>query len=77
MLEAGIGRAHNIALTSLSHFILPGDTAGSSHYWYEDIIMPEVVVKNGYIDVPQEIGIGYTPNRAVIDKLTISKEVYQ
>jgi len=78
MLEAGIGRAHNIALTSLSHFMLPGDTAGSSHYWYEDIINPEVIVKNGYIDVPQEkIGIGYTINRALIDKLTISKEVYQ
>jgi len=77
MLEAGIGRAHNIALTSLSNFILPGDTAGSSHYWYEDIIDPEVIVKDGYIDVPQEIGIGYTPNMAVIEKLTISKEVYQ
>jgi len=77
MLEAGIGRAHNIALTSLSNFILPGDTAGSSHYWYEDIIVPEVIVKDGYIDVPQEIGIGYTPNMAVIEKLTINKEVYQ
>ena len=37
MLEAGIGRAHNIALTSLSNFVLPGDTAGSSHYFEEDI----------------------------------------
>src|SRR5699024_3699779 len=33
MLEAGVGRAHNIALTTLSQFVLPGDTAGSSHYW--------------------------------------------
>ncbi|WP_342504368.1 o-succinylbenzoate synthase [Lysinibacillus sp. FSL L8-0126] len=77
MLEAGIGRAHNIALTSLSHFILPGDTAGSSHYWYEDIIDPEVVVKDGYIEVSQSVGIGYAPNMAIIDKLTISTEVYQ
>ncbi|KUF31097.1 MULTISPECIES: o-succinylbenzoate synthase [Lysinibacillus] len=77
MLEAGIGRAHNIALTSLSHFILPGDTAGSSHYWYEDIIDPEVVVKDGYIEVSQSVGIGYAPNMTIIDKLTISTEVYQ
>jgi len=76
MLEAGIGRAHNIALTSLSNFILPGDTAGSSHYWYEDIITPEVVVEDGYISVPQTIGIGYIPNLKVIEKLTISKKVY-
>src|SRR5699024_8156310 len=36
MLEAGVGRAHNIALTSLAQFVLPGDTAGSSHYWHQD-----------------------------------------
>lgn len=77
MLEAGIGRAHNIALTSLTNFILPGDTAGSSRYWYEDIITPEVIVEDGYIHVPQTAGIGYTPNMKVIDKLTISKKVYQ
>ncbi|MDM5250621.1 MULTISPECIES: o-succinylbenzoate synthase [unclassified Lysinibacillus] len=77
MLEAGIGRAHNIALTSLANFILPGDTAGSSHYWYEDIISPEVFVEDGYIHVPQTIGIGYTPNMQVIDKLTFNKKVYQ
>ncbi|MGN4123887.1 o-succinylbenzoate synthase [Lysinibacillus sphaericus] len=77
MLEAGIGRAHNIALTSLANFVLPGDTAGSSHYWYEDIITPEVVVENGYIRVPQCSGIGYMPNMDVIDKLTISKKIYR
>src|SRR5699024_10977535 len=44
MLEAGVGRAHNIALTSLNGFTMPGDTAGSQSYWYKDIITPEVVV---------------------------------
>jgi len=77
MLEAGIGRAHNIALTSLTNFILPGDTAGSSHYWYEDVIIPEVVVEDGYIHVPKSIGIGYEPNMKVIDQLTISKKTYR
>ena len=77
MLEAGIGRAHNVALTSLANFILPGDTAGSNHYWYEDIIQPEVVVKDGFIRVPQGVGIGYTPNIDVIENLTITKKVYK
>ncbi|MCK9912230.1 o-succinylbenzoate synthase, partial [Microbacteriaceae bacterium K1510] len=44
MLESGIGRAHNVAITSLPNFKLPGDTAGSSRYWHEDIIDPEVTV---------------------------------
>ncbi|WP_249870617.1 o-succinylbenzoate synthase [Oceanobacillus saliphilus] len=59
MLESGVGRAHNIALTTLNQFVLPGDTAGSSKYWEKDIIKPEVVVENGIIQVPEQPGIGY------------------
>lgn len=60
MLEAGIGRAHCVALTTLSNFTLPGDTAASSNYWYEDLIEPEVTVQDGFIYVPNQVGIGYT-----------------
>ena len=38
MLEAGIGRAHNIALSTLENFSLPGDVSASRRYWEEDII---------------------------------------
>ena len=75
MLESGVGRAHNIALTTLPNFVLPGDTAGSSRYWEEDIITPEVVVENGYITVPTEYGIGYSINRKALDKYT--EQVWQ
>lgn len=74
MLEAGVGRAHNIALTTLGNFILPGDTAGSSRYWEKDIIDPEVVVEDGYITVPKGPGIGYEPNVALIEQLTINEK---
>ncbi|RKQ18864.1 o-succinylbenzoate synthase [Oceanobacillus bengalensis] len=70
MLEAGVGRAHNIALTTLQGFVLPGDTAGSSNYWYEDIIKPEVIVEDGMIQVPDKAGIGYEINFKVLDKYT-------
>lgn len=70
MLEAGIGRAHNIALTSLPNFILPGDTAGSSRYWKNDIIEPEVIVEDGYITVPTAPGIGFTPDFCAIEEFT-------
>lgn len=76
MLEAGIGRAHNIALTTLDHFILPGDTSGSSRYWEEDIIEPEVTVNNGYISVPMDPGIGYKVNRQTLEKYTVDKKEF-
>lgn len=77
MLESGIGRAHNVALTTLENFILPGDTASSNRYWERDIIEPEVVAENGYIQVPQRAGIGYDVNIATIESYTVDKKVYQ
>ena len=44
MLESGIGRSHNIALSTLENFTLPGDVSASARYWAEDIIEPEVTV---------------------------------
>jgi O-succinylbenzoate synthase len=71
MLESGIGRAHNIAVTTLPNFTLPGDTAGSSRYWVEDIIKPEVEVSSdGTIAVPDAPGIGYEPVPELLDKYT-------
>lgn len=70
MLEAGVGRAHNIALTTLNQFVLPGDTAGSSQYWEKDIIKPEVVVENGVIDVPERPGIGYEIDEKAFNHFT-------
>lgn len=77
MLEAGVGRAHNIALTSLPNFILPGDTAGSSHYWEEDIISPEIIVTDGFIDVPKANGIGFEPNMKVIERFMLDMLVFE
>ncbi len=76
MLESGIGRAHNIALSTLEGFSLPGDVAASRRYWEEDIIAPEVeVTPQGTIRVPAGPGIGYEPRLGCIEKLTVRREV--
>jgi O-succinylbenzoate synthase len=75
MLESGIGRAHNIAISTLPNFTLPGDVTASKRYWHEDIIEPEVTVSaQGTIRVPTGPGIGYLPRLDVIEKLTVRKE---
>ncbi|WP_453991288.1 o-succinylbenzoate synthase [Bacillus nitroreducens] len=76
MLEAGVGRAHNIAITSLANFTLPGDTAPSSHYWKQDIITPQVTMKDGYIEVPTEPGIGFEPNRELIEDFMLYSKTF-
>jgi O-succinylbenzoate synthase len=78
MLESGIGRAHNIAMSTLANFSLPGDVSASRRYWAEDIISPEVeVTPQGTIRVPTAAGIGYEPRRDRIEKLTVRREVLE
>jgi O-succinylbenzoate synthase len=78
MLESGIGRAHNIALSTLENFSLPGDVTASRRYWDEDIIEPEVTVtRQGTIRVPSGPGIGFEPRREAIEKRTARKVVLE
>ena len=78
MLESGVGRAHNIALSTLAGFTLPGDISASQRYWKQDIIDPEVTVtERGTILIPQTPGLGYTPNLARIEGLTARKELLE
>jgi O-succinylbenzoate synthase len=75
MLETGIGRAHNIALSSLENFTLPGDVSASRRYWAEDIIEPEVTVSAaGEIQVPRIAGRGFEVRTELIERLTVRKE---
>jgi O-succinylbenzoate synthase len=76
MLETGIGRAVNIALSTLPNFRLPGDVSASKRYWEEDITDPEIVVTpRGTIAVGNSAGTGYVPKKDLIEKLTVRKEV--
>jgi O-succinylbenzoate synthase len=77
MLETGIGRAHNIAMSSLPGFVLPGDVSASQRYWDEDIIEPEVeVTSKGTIVVPTTPGLGYSVRRKRIEQLTVRQQVF-
>jgi O-succinylbenzoate synthase len=75
MLETGIGRAHNIALSSLPNFSLPGDISASKRYWSEDIIEPEVMVSAlGEIAVPETPGRGFEVRMDRIERFTVRME---
>jgi O-succinylbenzoate synthase len=74
MLEAGVGRAHNIAMSTLPNFTLPGDVSASARYWDEDIIDPVVeVTPQGTIRVPTTPGLGYKVKRELVERLTVRK----
>jgi O-succinylbenzoate synthase len=75
MLETGIGRAHNIALSTLPNFRLPGDVSASKRYWAEDVVDPEIeVTPRGTIPVRDGAGTGYEVKAEMIRKLTVREE---
>lgn len=77
MLEAGVGRVFNLAISTLPGFTLPGDTGPSSRYFREDIINPPVeFTRPGYLRAPSNPGIGVALHEEYIDKLTVKKEKY-
>jgi len=72
MLEAGIGRAHNIHMSTLPNFRKPGDTSSASRYFHRDIIVEKLETTNGRMPVPSGAGIGVHLDRDFLDAVTLS-----
>jgi o-succinylbenzoate synthase len=75
MLEAGIGRAHNIALATLPNFVLPGDVSASKRYWKRDVTNPPIeVTGRGTIEVSNAVGFGYEIDHEYLESLVVRRQ---
>ncbi len=75
MLEAGIGRAHNIALSTFPNFVLPGDVSASKRYWNRDIVTPAIdVTSRGTIEVSNKPGFGYEIDTDYLESLVVRRQ---
>lgn len=77
MLETGISRAFHIALATLPNFTIPGDLSASRRYWEKDVIIPEVVVEDGKVKVPEGSGIGFKVDEPFVEQITKRKATFQ
>ena len=76
MLESGIGRAHNIALSTLPNFVLPGDVSASKRYWARDVVSPAVEVSpRGTIQISNRPGFGYELDHDFIRHIQVREEI--
>lgn len=74
MHELGVGRAHNLHLSTLENYLLPGDTASASRYWGDNDITHELLdAVDGIQKVPEGPGIGVTLREDLIRRLTVRK----
>jgi O-succinylbenzoate synthase len=78
MLEAGIGRLHNAAMSTLSGFTLPGDVSDSRRYWPEDVVAPRpTVASDGSMRLAEAPGVGANVDRAFCDSITVVRRVFE
>ena len=77
-METGIGRAHNVALSTLENFTLPGDVSASRRYFHRDTARPPIEVdSDGTITPSTDPGIGYEPDLEWIDRITVRSETFR
>lgn len=72
MHEFGVGRAANVAISSLPGFSLPSDVSGSAKYYARDVIVPPVETTDGYVEIPTQPGLGFTVDRSWVEENTLS-----
>ncbi len=68
MMESGIGRAFNIALSSLPNFSMPGDHTPYDAYYPADLVKNPFRVEDGFIQVPSKPGLGFEVSEENINK---------
>ncbi len=77
MLETGIGRAFNVAISTLENFVLPGDVSASRRYFEKDTIVPPVeVTPEGFIEVSTAPGFGYEADIEWVERVTVHKDSF-
>jgi O-succinylbenzoate synthase len=68
MHEFGVGRAINVALSSLPNFLFPSDVSGSDKYYEHDIVEPPIRARDGHVAVPDGPGLGHEVDAARIER---------
>lgn len=71
MVESGISKILHVHLASLKDTFIPGDLSSSNRYFEKDIIKPEIIVKNGKIEVPKGYGLGVEIDEKLLKGFTI------
>lgn len=75
MHEYGIGRAANVAISSLPNYSVPGDVSGSDKYYAEDITTDPVLARAGAIPVPTGPGLGFEVDLERLERATVRTSV--
>jgi O-succinylbenzoate synthase len=76
MPELGIGSAQALVLAAHPAFAYPTDVEPSDRWYVDDILDPELKLRDAYLHLPGGPGLGFTVNTAKLAKYTVRQWMF-
>ena len=78
MPELGVASAQGLHLATLPNFTLPSDIEASARWYTDDIISPQIEISGqGFIQLPDAPGMGYSVNRRKVEQYRLRLEEFR
>lgn len=76
MVESSISKLLHVQLAALGDAYMAGDLSDSLRYFHQDLTEPALAFTEGYMTVPNGVGLGATVKEEVLEQYCIAKETW-
>ena len=76
MVESSISKLLHVQLAALGDAYMAGDLSDSLRYFHQDLTNPALTFTDGYMTVPNEVGLGATVQETLLEQYSIAKETW-
>lgn len=76
MVESSISKLLHVQLAALGDAYMAGDLSDSLRYFHQDLTDPALAFTDGYMTVPNGIGLGATVQETLLEQYSIAKETW-
>lgn len=76
MVESSISKLLHVQLAALGDAYMAGDLSDSLRYFHRDLTDPALAFTDGYMIVPNGVGLGATVQEMLLEQYSIAKETW-
>ncbi len=77
MVESSISKLLHVQLAALGDAYMAGDLSDSLRYFYRDLTDPALTFTDGYMTVPNGVGLGAMVQEELLEQYCIAKETWK
>lgn len=76
MVESSISKLLHVQLAALGDAYMAGDLSDSLRYFHQDLTNPALTFTDGYMTVPNGVGLGATVQEVLLEQYCVAKETW-